>query len=122
MTAVLVIKFCALLLWCYAAVLAVAWFRAVRAEDTTRHVGHVISLLGVFVPLSCLLVIVVFLGAMLGLPSVVALLAVLVPAGLVVGLQLEVNRLTVSNERVEMLRLGLTLCLALSVIVWRGGI
>lgn len=122
MTAVLVIKFCSLMLWCYATVLTVAWFRAVGGEDRKTHVGHFVSLMGVFVPLSCLLVLVVFLGAILGLPSVIALLVVLVPAGLVVGLQLEVSRLTVSTERVEMLRLGLTLCLTLSVIVWRGGV
>lgn len=121
-TAVLIIKFCSLLLWCYAIVLSVAWFRAVGADDKRTHVGHFLGLMGVFVPLSCVLVFVVFLGAMLGLPSVVAILAVLVPAGLVVGLQLEISRLTASSERVEILRLGITLGMTLAVLAWRGGI
>lgn len=121
-TAVLIIKFCSLMLWCYAIVLTVAWFRAVGAEDEKTHVGHFLGLMGVFVPLSCALVFVVFMGAMLGLPSVIAVLVVLVPAGLVVGLQLEISRLTASSERVEMLRLGITLAMALAVLAWRGGI
>lgn len=110
------------MLWCYAAVLLVAWFRAVGAEDQKTHVGHFLGLMGVFVPLSCALVFVVFLGALLGLPSVIAVLVLLVPAGLVVGLQLEISRLTASSDRVEMLRLGITLALTLVVLVWRGGI
>lgn len=121
-TAVLIIKLCSLLLWCYAIVLTVAWFRAVGAENQNTHVGHFLGLMGVFVPLSCVLVFVVFLGSVLGMPSVIALLVVLVPAGLVIGLQLEVSRLTASSERTELLRLGLTLGLALVVLAWRGGI
>lgn len=120
--AVLIIKFCSLVLWCYAVVLTVSWFRAVGAQDLKTHVGHFVALMGVFVPLSCLLVFIVFLGGILGLPSVIALLVVLVPAGLVVGLQLEVSRLETSDQRIEILRLGLTLFLTLAVITWRGGI
>jgi len=122
MSAILIVKFCSLMLWCYAAVLTVAWFRAVGAEDQKTHVGHFVGLMGVFVPLSSLLVFTVFAGAMFGAPSIIAVLAVLLPAGLVVGLQLEVSRIRLSTERMELIRLGTTLCLTLMVVVWRGGI
>ena len=121
-TTVLIIKLCSLMLWCYAMVLTVAWFRAVGAEDQKTHVGHFLGLMGVFVPFSCLLVFVVFLGAMLGMPSVIAVLVVLVPAGLVVGLQLEVSRLTIPSERTELKRFGITLLMTLAVLGIRGGI
>ncbi|MCV6596432.1 MAG: hypothetical protein OIF40_05025 [Mangrovicoccus sp.] len=122
MSAILIVKFCSLMLWCYAAVLTVAWFRAVGAEDQKTHVGHFVGLMGVFVPLSSLLVFSVFAGAMLGLPSIIPILAVVLPAGLVIGLQLEVSRICLSSERMELIRLGCTLCLTMAVLAWRGGI
>lgn len=121
-SAVLVIKFCALLLWCYALVLTVEWFRAVGSKDRKTHVGHFLGLMGVLVPLSCALVMFAFAGAFMGLPSVIALLVILVPAGLVVGLQLEIRKLRETSEEVEMLRLGITLGLTGLVLLWRGDI
>ncbi len=122
MTPILTIKLVSLLLWSYAAVLTVAWFRAVGSEDKRTHIGHFVSLMGVFVPISSSFVMLLLIAGFLGLPSMVALLFVLVPAGLVVGLQLEVSRLQSSNERIEATRLGLTLALAVGVMLWRGGL
>lgn len=120
--AVIVIKLVSLLLWSYAAVLAVAWVRAVGAEDTQTHVGHFVSLVGVFVPISCGFVMLLLIAGFVGLPSMVGLLFVLVPAGVVVGLQLEVSRLRESTERIEAMRLAMTLGIAASVVLWRGGL
>lgn len=122
MTPVLTLKLISLLLWTYALVLAFAWFRAVGAEHRSTHVAHFVSLMGVFVPISSSFVMILLIAATLGLPSVVALLFVAVPAGIVVGLQLEVSRLRQSTERTEAMRLATTLALAAGAILWRGGL
>lgn len=108
----------ATILWCHVLVLTVAWFRAVAREELQTHVAHFTTLMGVMVPIVSGFLAVVFLGKILGLPSVVVLLAVIVPAGLVVALQLEVSRLAPSAVSAEIWRLTLALGLGLAVI-WR---
>lgn len=89
-----VVKFTALLLWCYGAVHLVLWTRLLIRAERHAHIGQIVSLLGEMVPVACGLVLVVALGALIGLPSVVVFIAVLTPAGLAWALRLEVNRLT----------------------------
>ncbi|WP_425090594.1 hypothetical protein [Tropicimonas sp. S265A] len=115
-------KLASVLLWSYAIVLVVFWVRAVAAQDRKSHVGHFIELLACLVPLSCALVAMVMVGAVIGIPSVVGFLFILLPAGVVVALSLEVRRVEGASDTLESWRLGLALCLAIGVIAGRGGI
>lgn len=115
-------KLASVLLWSYAAVLLVVWVRAVARQDRRAHVGHFIELMAACVPLSCALVGMVMLGGVLGLPAVVGIVFVMLPAGVVVALSLEVRRIGGVSDRAEGLRLALSLALALGVIAGRGGI
>ena len=121
-TAVMVVKLIAMLLWCHAAVLTVAWFRAVAQCDRRSHVGHFVSLMGELVPTSSLAVLLVFGGGALGLPSVIVALAVLFPAGIVLALDGEVGRIAGSSRGDEARRLGVTLAVAAGALLIRGGI
>ncbi|MEM9392536.1 MAG: hypothetical protein AAGA38_01665 [Pseudomonadota bacterium] len=120
---VTVMKFASVLLWSYALVLLVAWLRAVAADDPKTHIAHFVDLMAALVPLSCAVVIIVMLGAVVGLPSVVGLLFVALPAGFVWILAMDVRRVEQSGARgPESLRLAATLCLAFGVIAGRGGL
>ncbi|MEM1064240.1 MAG: hypothetical protein AAF771_06300 [Pseudomonadota bacterium] len=107
MTGFAVIQWSAAFLWCYWLVLAAAWFHAVAREDTETHVAHFVSLMGVLVPVVALSVLMILIGATFGIPWVVVLLAITIPGGLVVALQLEVSRLSEPRLDVELVRLGL---------------
>lgn len=122
MSPLYVVKLTALILWCHALVLMVAWFRHVARTDRRQHVGHFVSLVGELVPMAAAAVVLIFGGAALGLPSVVVFLAVVLPLGLVVGLALEVRRLGPHSHRAEARRLAVTLALALAVFAFRGGV
>lgn len=102
----------ATLLWCYTAVLAVAWFRLVGATERHEHVGHFVGLMGVFVPGIALTLGVVLFGALIGIPQVVVAIAVLLPGAVAIGLQLEVARLRPSGPRGDAMRVGLAVALA----------
>ncbi|MDJ0995432.1 MAG: hypothetical protein QNI90_17780 [Dinoroseobacter sp.] len=120
---VTVMKFASLLMWSYAAILLVCWVRAVGAQDRKTHIGFFVELMAALVPLSCAAVVLVMLGAVIGLPSVVGVLFVMLPAGVVVSLGIEVRRIEHgASDRLESLRLAASLCLAFSVIAGRGGI
>ncbi len=119
-SAIGVIELCATFLWAYALVLATSWLRSVAAEDPGGHVGHFVSLMAVLVPVSSGVVLLVFMGSFLGLPSVVAILALVVPAGLAASLQLEVSRLRQSGWQSELRRLGLAGALAGAWLAWRA--
>lgn len=110
----------ATLLWCYAAVLLIAWVHAVAREDRRMHVAHFVQLLGALVPVVAIFVLMIFIGATFGIPIVVVLLAVLLPAGLVVAFQLEVMRLAGSGWRLELTRLGIAVALSGVVFAWRA--
>lgn len=119
MTPIVLVESVATLLWAYALVLAVSWFRAVARDDRKAHVGHFVSLMGAMVPFSASVIALVFIGGTLGLPSVVVFLAVLLPAGLVTALQLEVSRMTGPRLDWEARRVAFGLCLGVALIVWR---
>lgn len=93
-------------LWAYALVLAVAWFRAVGREALESHVAHFVTLMGVMVPTVAVSVMIVLVAGTFGIPWLILLLAVTIPGGLVVSLQLEMSRLTEARLGVELLRLG----------------
>ena len=82
------VVFVATALWCYAAVLALEWFGTLRRAPHNDKVGHVVSLLGALVPAVVLYILVVLVGGVVGLPSVVVFLALIVPGGLVFGLRI----------------------------------
>lgn len=86
MTPIALVEAIATLLWCYAGLCALAWFRHARRMEASVHVPAVTELLGNLVPAMILLVVVILFGALFGLPSVVVLIAVLFPAGLSYGL------------------------------------
>ncbi|MCA8882407.1 MAG: hypothetical protein KDA50_01410 [Rhodobacteraceae bacterium] len=122
MTPVFVIKLFSLILWCHAAVLVVAWFRAVARCDVKTHVGAFVALMGALVPVSSGLVLVVLAGATLGLPSAVAFLAILIPGGLAVALNGEVARLGPYPQGVEAGRVAVSLLLFLAALIAKGGL
>ncbi len=120
---VTLMKLASVLLWSHAVVLLIAWVRAVGAEDRRSHIGHFVELMAALVPLSCAAVALVMLGGVIGLPSVVGLLFLFLPAGVVVALSMELRRVEHGgSDRLESLRLAATLCLAIGVTAGRGGI
>ncbi|MCA8878719.1 MAG: hypothetical protein KDA73_01930 [Rhodobacteraceae bacterium] len=120
MTPILIVKFTAMLLWCHAAVLSAAWVRAVARSDHKSHIGHFVSLVGELVPMAAAAVVLIFGGALLGFPSVVVVLTVVVPAGVVLAFLFEVDRLSDAGQRVEAQRLAATLAMAVILVALRG--
>ena len=106
-------------LWCYAGVLLAGWLRAVARDDMRMHVSHVVSMLGVLVPVVSVFVLLIFAGGVLGIPFVVVILALIVPAGLVIAFQLELSRLVPSTWTREALRLAVASVLATAMVWWR---
>ena len=74
-TAISLVVFLASILWCHAAVLAWEWLGTLRRASQNDKVGHVVSLLGAFVPVVVTYITVVLVGAVIGLPSMVVFLA-----------------------------------------------
>jgi hypothetical protein len=112
MTLITAVTTLATLLWCYALVLSVAWVRAVGATDRRDHVGHFVGLMGVFVPGIALTVATVIVGAVVGVPQIVVAIALLLPASVAIGLQLELARLVPPNTSLDAQRLALAVGLA----------
>ena len=100
------------LLMCYSLVLVVAWFRAVAATEHREHVGHFVSLMGVFVPGIALTMLTVFVAALTGVPELVLGVALLLPGAVACGLQLEVTRLGGSDVTVDAIRVAAAVGLA----------
>ena len=114
------IVFLATLLWCHAAVLAWEWVATLRRAVHSDKVGQVVNLLGAMVPVVITYIFVVFAGAILGLPSIVAFLALVVPGGLVYALRVDLGDVTPSTLALERRRALLTLALAVPVFAWRA--
>lgn len=110
----------AMFLWCHAAVLVVSWFRVVGRTDRRDHVGHFISLMGELVPMAAGVILLIFAGSVLGLPSVVVFLAVVFPAGLVFALLMEVERVGETSRQSETRRLASALGLTCLVYTYRS--
>lgn len=114
------IVFLATLLWCHVAVLALEWVGTLRRAVHSDKVGQVVNLLGAMVPVVITYIFVVFAGAILGLPSIVAFLALVVPGGLVYGFRVDLGDQAPSTVALERRRALLTLALAVPVFAWRA--
>lgn len=113
------IVFLATVLWCHAAILALDWIGVLRRAPHHEKVGLVVNLLGAFVPVVVIYIVVVFAGAILGLPSMVAFLAVVVPAGFVFAFRIDLADEFPSTWPREQRRILLTVALALLVLGYR---
>lgn len=85
MTPIALIEAAATLLWTYAALTFAAWVNHARCLERSAHIPALIELLTHLVPAMIALVVTVLIGALIGLPSVVAFIALLFPAGLAYG-------------------------------------
>ncbi|MBF9058872.1 hypothetical protein HKCCSP123_06715 [Rhodobacterales bacterium HKCCSP123] len=117
MTPIAVIEAVATLLWSYAAVTFLAWAGHLRRAGHRTRVTHVFDLVANLVPAMIALLLVVLAGAVIGLPSVVVIIAVLFPAGLAFGLHMSLNEIRdqVTFPR-ELARIGLALTIGAAVI------
>ncbi|MEM7721562.1 MAG: hypothetical protein AAF376_04255 [Pseudomonadota bacterium] len=120
MTPLAVMEAIATVLWVYAGLALLEWGIRVARTDRRQHIGCVTDLLGNLVPAMITLVVIVMAGAVIGLPSVVVIIAVLFPAGLAFGAHMSLNDLReVADLRVELGRLAVTAALAAGVIYVR---
>lgn len=115
-----VFKLVALLLWCYAGLLAIAWVRAVANSGQRNHVSHVVGLLGELVPPIAILLVVIMIGSVVGLPSVVVFISVLFPAGLIFAFVTELHNLIAPTRKAEITRIAVAALLAVLYLLWRG--
>jgi hypothetical protein len=118
MTPIAIIEAIATLLWVYAGLTLIAWADHLRRTDRQAHIPHVVELIANLVPAMIALLLVVIAGAMIGLPSVVVIIAVLFPAGLAYGLHMSLNdiRETATAGR-ELARIGGAFALG-SLVIW----
>lgn len=93
MTPLALIEAVATILWVYAGFALAEWIARVARMERRFHIPSTADLLGNLVPAMIMLVIVVLLGSLIGLPSVVVLIAVLFPAGLAFGAHMALNDL-----------------------------
>ena len=117
MLLITLIEMLATALWVYAALTLAAWLNHTRRLDRGAHVPALMELLGHLVPAMIALVVTVLFGALIGLPSVVALIALLFPAGVAFGSHMalvEAREVTSSRSRVLA-----TLAIAAALIVYR---
>lgn len=120
MTPLAVIEAVATLFWVYAGLALMEWAVLVARSERRQHIPHVTDLIANLVPAMIMLVLVVLAGAMIGLPSVVVLIAVLFPAGLAFGLHMSLNDLRHHVQfRTELGRFVTTFLIAAGVIYVR---
>lgn len=120
MTPIAVIEAGATLLWSYSALTFAAWLIHLIRLPQGDHVATVTELLFHLVPAMIALVVVVLFGALIGLPSVVAFIAILFPAGLAYGTHMALCDIRdVPTGRGDLPRLAFALLLAGVVILYR---
>ncbi|NKX45885.1 hypothetical protein [Roseicyclus persicicus] len=118
MTPIAAVEAIATLLWAYAGVTFLAWARHLTRAEHRQRVPHVIDLIANLVPAMILLLVVVLVGAVIGLPSVVVLIAVLFPAGLAWGAQMALNDIReTATPAAEAARIALALAIG-SAVIW----
>ncbi len=118
MTPLAVMEAIATVLWVYAIVAGLEWLWRVARTERRHHIPHVTDLLGNLVPVMIALIVVVMAGAMIGLPSVVVIIAVLFPAGLAFGVHQSLNELREATWRAEAIKLSVILLIA-GFTIWR---
>lgn len=117
MTPIALIEAAATLLWTYTALTFGAWTLQVARRGQTSHVAAVAELLSHLVPAMIGLVILVLVGAFIGLPSVVAFIALLFPAGTAYGTHMALTELRDAPlGRADAPRIALTLVIAAAII------
>lgn len=120
MTPIAVIEALATLLWVYSGLTFVAWVLHVRALPTGAHVAAAAELAAHFLPAMIGLVAIVMIGALIGLPSVVAFIAVLFPAGTAYGTHMALTELRdAPTGRGDLPRLAATLAITVPLILLR---
>lgn len=112
-----IIEAAATVLWTYTALTLTAWIMHTRRLDQGAHVPAFVELLGHLVPAMIALVVTVLFGALVGLPSVVALIALLFPAGMAYGTHMALSE--ASDHTRPRLRIAATLALSAAIIVYR---
>jgi len=120
MTPIAIIEVIATLLWCYAGTALADWGLRTARLERRQHVPAVADLLSHLVPAMILLVLTVLAGAFIGLPSVVAFIALLFPAGLAYGSHMALHEMEPPPTRQQSLtRAAVALVLAGFVIAVR---
>jgi hypothetical protein len=113
MTPILALMALSNFFWAYAIVLTAIWIRAVGRTDRRDHVGHFVNLMGGLIPGIVSVFALLFLGGVLGLPWMIALILLAFPAGIAIGLHLEVGRLIAPDPWHDARRVTITVLLAL---------
>jgi hypothetical protein len=110
----------ATILWSYAAVVGAEWARMLWRSERREHVTLVFDLVTALLPAAAAYVLLVLAGHVLGLPSVVVFLAVVVPGGLVYAFRTSLVDRGLIGARREQGRLLIALALAVAVVATRG--
>jgi hypothetical protein len=110
----------ATILWSYAAVVGAEWARMLWRSERREHVTLVFDLVTGLLPAAAAYVLLVLAGHVLGLPSVVVFLAVVVPGGLVYAFRTSLVDRGLTGARREQGRLLIALALAVAVVATRG--
>lgn len=120
MSALALIEALATLLWVYTALTFAAWLTHLFRQEAGAHVAAVTELLSHLVPAMIGLVTLVLIGAFVGLPSVVAFIALLFPAGTAYGSHMALLDLRdAPADARDLPRLIATVILATALIVYR---
>lgn len=120
MTPIAIIEAVATMLWSYAGLSFGHWTYRTARLDHRHHIPAATELLGHLVPAMILLVLTVLAGAMIGLPSVVAFIALLFPAGLAYGTHMALHEAEPPPPaRQTSTRIALALLLAALIILQR---
>jgi len=122
-TLIRIVEIIATILWCHAALLALERIGTLRRAAQNEKAGHVVSLLGAFVPVVVTYITVVLVGAVIGLPSMVVFLALIVPGGLVFGLRMELSdeaQPTWAREQRRFIFTIVLVCLVIGYQQYRG--
>ena len=120
MSPLALIEAVATLLWCYAVITVLAWAGHLQRSDRHRRAAHGVDLIANLVPATIAVLLVAIAGALLDLPSVAIVIAVLLPAGLAFGLHMSLNdiRDDAALPR-EVARIALAFVIGLALIWWR---
>lgn len=120
MTAIALIEAIATLLWSYTALTLLAWITHTARLDRSHHVAALTDLITHLVPAMIGLVALVLIGAFIGLPSVVAFIAILFPAGTAYATHMALTEARDAPlNRADLPRLAATLAFAMALIAYR---
>lgn len=120
MTPIAIIEATATLLWVYTALTFATWLAHLWRLDKGAHVAAATELLSHLVPAMIGLVLLVLFGAFIGLPSVVAFIALLFPAGTAYGTHMAlIEARDAPTDRRDLPRIAATLLISMAFIAAR---